>query len=154
MYHIAHQPPPPRRKGEKGDNMTYLNSKKEDLFNGKKVTYRGKIYWANMTTKEVYAHSVDEEIAGSVSGYKVADITDNWDIVPTDRMKDGWHKICGWDVYVEGGYILRGIDTDRNGSQIPVYVYRTSRHGGYDREERITPAAFRAGLKRGTIILK
>lgn len=61
--------------------MKYLNSHKNDLFEGKKVTYRGKVYWANMVTREVYAHSVDEEIAGSISGYKVADINDNWEII-------------------------------------------------------------------------
>ena len=70
------------------------------------------------------------------------------------KIKDGWHNICGYSVYVEGGYILRGIDTDSNGGQIPVYVYRASRHGGYDREERITPAAFRAGMARGTVIMR
>mgnify|MGYP007111691944 CR=1 FL=1 len=58
--------------------MKYLNNHKEELFAGRKITYRGKVYWANMTTREVYAHSVDEEIAGSISGYKVADITDDW----------------------------------------------------------------------------
>lgn len=34
-----------------------------------------------MTTMEIYAHSVDEEILGSISGYKVADITEDWKIV-------------------------------------------------------------------------
>lgn len=54
--------------------MKYLNAHKAELFAGKKVTYRGKVYWANIWTKEVFAHSVDEEILGSISGYKVADI--------------------------------------------------------------------------------
>lgn len=58
--------------------MKYLNNHKEELFAGRKITYHGKVYWANMTTREVYAHSVDEEIAGSIGGYKVADITDDW----------------------------------------------------------------------------
>ena len=61
--------------------MKYLNNHQEDLFAGHKLTYRGKVYWANMTTREIYAHSTDEEILGSISGYKVADITDTWDIV-------------------------------------------------------------------------
>lgn len=54
--------------------MTYLDSHKGRLFGGRKVTYRGKVYWANMVTMEIYCHSVDEEILGSISGYKVADI--------------------------------------------------------------------------------
>ena len=62
--------------------MKYLNKHKVELFEGKKITFRGKVYWANMTTLEIYAHSVDEEILGGISGYKVADITDDFDIVP------------------------------------------------------------------------
>lgn len=61
--------------------MKYLNNHAEELFSGKKVTYRGKVYWANMVTMEVYCHSIDEEILGSTSGYKVADIAPNFAIV-------------------------------------------------------------------------
>lgn len=64
--------------------MKYLNSKAQELFNGKKVTYRGKVYWANMVTKEIYAHSVDAEISGVINGCKVANITDDWQIVKAD----------------------------------------------------------------------
>ena len=61
--------------------INYLNKHKMDLYNGNKVTWRGRVFWANMTTKEIYAHSIDEEIAGSVSGYKVAIIDDDWNIL-------------------------------------------------------------------------
>lgn len=61
--------------------MKYLNNHKQELFNGQKITYRGNVYWANMVTMEIYAHSVDEEILGSISGYKVASITEGFDIV-------------------------------------------------------------------------
>ena len=61
--------------------MKYLNDHKQELFEGKKITYRGKVYWANMTTMEVYAHSVDAEISGAINGTKVADITEDWEIV-------------------------------------------------------------------------
>lgn len=61
--------------------MKYLNSKASELLSGRKITYRGNVYWANMTTMEIYAHSEDEEILGSISGYKVADITDDLKIV-------------------------------------------------------------------------
>jgi hypothetical protein len=64
--------------------MKYLNAHKGELFAGKKLTYRGKVYWANMVTMEVYAHSVDEEIIGSISGYKVADITPDYEIVKAE----------------------------------------------------------------------
>lgn len=64
---------------------------------------------------------------------------------------DGWRTICGWEVYVENGYIVRGISADH---QTPLYIYRACRSGGYDREYKITPDAFRAGLRRGTIVLR
>nr|DAI62866.1 MAG TPA: hypothetical protein [Caudoviricetes sp.] len=61
--------------------MKYLNNHKQELFNGQKITYRGKVYWANMVTMEIYAHSIDAEISGDITGYKVADITENFDII-------------------------------------------------------------------------
>lgn len=67
---------------EEGKAMiNYLNKHKIDLYNGEKVTWRGRVFWANMTTKEIYAHSIDEELAGSVSGYEVAIIDDDWNIL-------------------------------------------------------------------------
>ena len=56
--------------------MKYLSKHLSELVAGKKITYRGKVYWTNGWTNEVYAHSVDEEILGSISGYKVADIVE------------------------------------------------------------------------------
>ena len=63
--------------------MKYLSKHVNELFEGKKVTYRGKVYWANLWTNEVCAHSVDEEILGSISGYKVGNIV----------KKNGAHEI-------------------------------------------------------------
>lgn len=54
---------------------------KLQLFGGCKVTYKGKVYWANMTTREIYCQSIDEDIAGNLSGVKIANITDDFDIV-------------------------------------------------------------------------
>lgn len=62
--------------------MKYLNDHKKELFEGSKVTYRGMVYWANMTTMEIYAHSVDAEISGVINGHKVADITNEFEIKP------------------------------------------------------------------------
>lgn len=61
--------------------MKYLNKNKEKLFAGEKVTYRGKVYWADIFNREICAHSVDAEISGVINGYKVADITDEFEIV-------------------------------------------------------------------------
>ena len=67
-------------------------------------------------------------------------------------MKDGWHIISECEVYVEDGYILRGIK-DTPPQQTAAYIYRSAKTGGFYKLNRITPAAFRAGVKKGTIIL-
>ena len=71
----------------------------------------------------------------------------------TSKIKDGWHTIYGRKVYVEGGMVRRGIKEDRNHSQAAAYVYRASRRGGWDKEDGLSVAAFRAGIARGTIEL-
>lgn len=90
--------------------MKYLNSKIEDLMYGRKVTYRGKVYWANRTTMEIYAHSVDDEILGSITGYKVADITHDFKVVKCSGMGRYMlmpKKYKGWDIEFTGhGYEL------------------------------------------------
>lgn len=63
-------------------------------------------------------------------------------------MKDGWHKIYGYDVYIENNIVIRG--TKANGT-LPAYVYRACRAGGWDRDNSVTVNAFRAGVRRGTI---
>ena len=61
--------------------LKYLNNHKTELFDGEKLEYRNMVYWANMVTMEIYAHSVDAEISGVINGYKVAAITEDWQIV-------------------------------------------------------------------------
>ena len=67
-------------------------------------------------------------------------------------MKNGWHVINGWKVYVEDGRILRGIIGEGN-NQTAAIPYRASRSGGWDSCGGLTVEAFRAGTKRRTIIL-
>lgn len=65
-------------------------------------------------------------------------------------MKDGWHRLQGKDVYVENGKISRGCKHDYT----PAYIYRWNKqYRAYIREYNVTPAAFVAGLRRGTIAL-
>lgn len=67
-------------------------------------------------------------------------------------MKDGWHVVAGHDVFVEDGYIVRAM---KNGKQQSASVYRYNRRfGTWDKEDKITPAAFRAGIKRETVAVK
>lgn len=57
--------------------MKYLNRHKDELFSGKKITYRGIIYWANMTTREVYAHSIDKDYSDYLDEYAVQGMITN-----------------------------------------------------------------------------
>lgn len=67
-------------------------------------------------------------------------------------MKNGWYKVLGYDVFLEDGFILRGI-LGKGNAQNPAYIYRRTKDGEWTKEERITEAAFRSGVKRGTIQL-
>ena len=64
-------------------------------------------------------------------------------------VKDGWHKVHGYDVYVEDGEVKRAISDG-----CTAYPYRVSRYGGYDIDTHMSLDALRAGLSRETIILK
>lgn len=80
-------------------------------------------------------------------------------------ISDGWHTISGYRVQIEDGYITHGVTDD---GQLPLYVYRACLKrrpmrisydeslyycDGWDRVYHITPDAFRAGVRRGTIIM-
>ena len=64
-------------------------------------------------------------------------------------VKYGWHKVYGYDVYVEDGMVKRAIS---NG--VTVHPYRVSIYGGWDIDTHMTLDALRAGLSRETIILR
>lgn len=70
----------------------------------------------------------------------------------TNMIKDGWHVICGYDVYVENGFIVRGIKEDYNRSPVAAYPYRRCRRGGWD-QDNMSVDAFRSGVKRGTVCM-
>ena len=58
--------------------MKYLESKIAELCEGKKITYRGYIYWLNPVTREIYRPSVAAEISGVINGDKYANVTDDF----------------------------------------------------------------------------
>ena len=61
-------------------------------------------------------------------------------------MKDGWHKIKGYDVYVEDNKIIRGIKKDHNGYEVPAYVYIwVEKMHCYNRIEKVNVNTFRKG---------
>lgn len=67
-------------------------------------------------------------------------------------MKDGWHVVCGYEVYVEDGKIVRGMK-NHGSSKVAAYVYRRCKTGGWNISYQVTPSAFRSGYKRGTVDL-
>ena len=53
-------------------------------------------------------------------------------------VKDGWHEVYGYPVYVEDG---------------KVNPYRACKYGGWDIDINMTLDALRAGLSRGIMII-
>lgn len=68
-------------------------------------------------------------------------------------MKNGWHNIFGYKVYVENDVVLRGV-IGNNLIQHTVYPYRWNRKLNCWNQETMTVDCFRAGLKRGTVGMK
>lgn len=68
-------------------------------------------------------------------------------------IKDGWHKIYNFDVYVEDDRVLRGIKKDRNGGEVTAYPYSACKTGGWDNASGVKVDTFRRGLKDGRYIL-
>ena len=68
-------------------------------------------------------------------------------------MKNGFHKLAGYVVYVEDGRVLRGIRRDRNGYDVTSYPYRSCKEGGWDLDAGVTVDAFRAAVRRGTMAM-
>lgn len=70
-------------------------------------------------------------------------------------MKNGWHRLQGYDVAVEDGKVVRATMQDSNGGRIPAAAYRWSnRNNCWVNAMPISAAAFSAGLRRGTISVK
>lgn len=67
-------------------------------------------------------------------------------------MKDGWHTIAGFNVYVEDGKIRRGTVGEGTDYRT-AWPYRWN-GAGWTNCAGITPAAFRAGVRRGTVTMK
>ena len=67
---------------------------------------------------------------------------------------DGWHKVAGYDVYVENGLIVRGT-IGAGFDYRTSYPYVAAKDGGWDNASRqLTPEAFRARVRRGTATMR
>jgi hypothetical protein len=72
------------------------------------------------------------------------------DMSKKTKIRDGWHIVNGWNVYVEDGYVVRGVSSD---GKRPLYLYEAA-HGGLDRVYHVPFAGFRGRMNRGTIVLQ
>lgn len=68
-------------------------------------------------------------------------------------MKDGWHKILGYEIYVENNIVKRGVLHKSELNIVPGYVYRKIGTGWSRESLGITVNAFIGGVRRGTIDL-
>ena len=66
------------------------------------------------------------------------------------KRVDGWFKVYGWMVFVEGGVIVRGYSCTGKGGTL--YPYKTTREG-WDRAD-MSLTTFRARAKRGLAEMK
>lgn len=66
------------------------------------------------------------------------------------KVKDGWHRVYGHDVYVEDGRVLRGTTTD---GQNTTYPYRWNGNC-FVNVFGISFDSFRSGMRRNTIEMK
>ena len=64
-------------------------------------------------------------------------------------MRNGWHVIVGYNIYVEDGKVLRRLSSDR---QRTTYPYRAAQDG-WTNDSGLSVDAFRAGVRRGTITM-
>ena len=64
-------------------------------------------------------------------------------------MKDGWHKICGYEIFVLDNKLIRGVG-NTGYYMTTTYPYRKAKEG-WDREYYMTVDAFKAGVRRGTV---
>lgn len=68
-------------------------------------------------------------------------------------ISDGWHTVAGHYVYVEDGYVMRGLKGTEGVYQTAGFIYRRLKPSGWGKETAVSVAAFRAGVKRGTLTI-
>lgn len=66
------------------------------------------------------------------------------------KFRDGWHKIAGYNIYVENNRVMRGLKGPE-WNPVPSFPYRWSKNLHCWCAENMTVDAFRAGVKRDVI---
>lgn len=67
------------------------------------------------------------------------------------EVKDGWHTICGYSVWVEDGKVRRGVSGE-GCNMHPIYPYRWAGkpHNCFVSDPNMSADAFRNAVRRGT----
>lgn len=69
------------------------------------------------------------------------------------KTKDGWHKIAGFNIFIENNRVLKGVRRDIDGGEITAYPHRVNKNGDWNNDAGLTVEAFKAGVRRGTVTL-
>lgn len=68
-------------------------------------------------------------------------------------MKDGWHTILGYDVYVENNKVLRGT-LGEGSTYRTAYPYKWNKtHRCWIKNTGVSVNSFRNGVKRESIVM-
>lgn len=67
------------------------------------------------------------------------------------KIKDGWHVIKGYRVYVKDGRVLRGVSS-QDWRQRTTWPYQ-AKYNCWTNVVGISVEAFRSGVRRGTITM-
>lgn len=70
------------------------------------------------------------------------------------NMKDGWHTLAGIEVYVEDGFVVRGVTKDLSGlGERTIYPYEKSKYGGLDKC-KVPVSIFTRRIKNETVFMR
>ena len=67
-------------------------------------------------------------------------------------MKDGWHTVTGYEVYVEGNKVIRGVHRCRDG-YVVAWPYRAVGSATWENVAGVGVEAFRAACRRGNMAM-
>ena len=62
--------------------------------------------------------------------------------------KNGWYRMCGWDLYLVNGEVVRGISDG-----VTVYPYKRTGADVWTIASGVKESTLRQGLRRGNYIL-
>lgn len=67
------------------------------------------------------------------------------------KVKDGWHKVYEYDVWVENGWATRARSSD---GQRPLHIYKVAKDGGYNLWGAVKYGELRSRVSCGTMVIK